>query len=64
MSIYRRMYKEAVVRIQNGILLTHKKEYIWLISNEIDEPWTYYRQSEVSQKEKDKYCILMHIYRI
>ena len=21
-------------------------------------------QSEVSQKEKDKYCILMHIYRI
>ena len=22
------------------------------------------KQSEVSQKEKDKYCILMHIYRI
>ena len=21
-------------------------------------------QSEVSQKEKDKYCVLMHIYRI
>ena len=21
-------------------------------------------QSEISQKEKDKYCILMHIYRI
>ena len=22
------------------------------------------KQSEVSQKEKDKYCILMHIYKI
>ena len=28
-------------------------------SNEVDEPIT---QSEGSQKEEDKYCILMHIY--
>ena len=32
-------------------------------SNEEDEPRTII-QSEVSQKEKDKYCILMHIYGI
>ena len=29
----------------------------------MDESRTYYTD-EVSQKEKDKYCILMHIYRI
>ena len=31
--------------------------------NEVDEPGAYYT-SEVSQKEKDKYCILTHIYEI
>ena len=29
----------------------------------MNEPRTYF-QSEVSQKEKDEYCILTHIYRI
>ena len=52
------MGKEAVVRIYNGILLSHKKERIWAISN---EPITL---SEVSQKEKNKYRISMHIYEI
>ena len=59
MSIGRWMDKEVVVYIHNGILLSlYKKERIWVSSNEVDE------QSEVSQKEKDKYCILMHIYGI
>ena len=31
-------------------------------SNEVDEPRAH--KSEVSQKEKDKYCILTHIYGI
>ena len=55
------MGKEAVVRIYNGILLGHKKECICISSNEMDdlEPVT---QSEVSQKEKDKYRILRHIW--
>ena len=46
--------KEVVVHIHNGILLSYKKEHIWGSSNEVDElePIT---QSEVSQKEKDKY---------
>ena len=57
------MDKEVVVHIHNGILLCHKKEHIGVSSNEVDEPRTYL-QSEVSQKEKDKYRILMHIYRI
>ena len=55
------MDKEAVVHICNGILLNLKKEHIWVSSNEVDEPII---QSEVSQKEKDKYHILTHIYRI
>ena len=57
------MDKEVVVHIHNGIFLSHKKEHIGISSNEVDdlEPIV---QSEVNQKEKDKYRILMHIYRI
>ena len=55
MSINRWMDKEAVVWIYNAILLSHKKECIWVSSNEVDEPRAYY--TEVEQKEKNKYCI-------
>ena len=57
------MDKEVVVPIHNGILLSHKKECIWVSSDEVMnlEPII---QTEVSQKEKDKYHILTHIYRI
>ena len=52
-----------MVYLHNGVLLSHKKECIGVSSNEVDdlEPII---QSEVSQKEKDKYCILIHICRI
>ena len=53
--------KEVVVHIHNGILLSHKKECIRVSSLEVDKPII---QSEVSQKEKDKYYILMHLYGI
>ena len=56
------MAKEAVVHIYNGILLSHKKEHIWVSSNEVDKPRAYY--TEWSQKEKYKYHILTHIYEI
>ena len=55
------MDKEVVVHILNGILLTHKRNAFesvlirWMSLEPII-------QSEVSQKEKDKYRILMHIY--
>ena len=55
------MDKEIVVHIHNGILLSHKNEHIWVSSDEVDEPRTYY--TEWVKKEKDKY-ILMHIYGI
>ena len=34
--------KEVVVHIHNGILLSYKKEHIWVSSNEVDETGAYY----------------------
>ena len=54
------MDKEVVVRIYKGILLSHKKNTFesvlmrWMNL----EPVT---QSEVSQKEKNKYHVLTHM---
>ena len=45
------MEKEAVVHIYNGILLSHKKECIWVRSNEVDEPTAY--DTEWSKSEKN-----------
>ena len=52
-----------MVHIYNGILLSHRKGRSLLVElRQMNlEPII---QSEVSQKEKDKYCILMHIYGI
>ena len=57
------MDKEVVIHIHNGLLLSYKKKAFEsvLMRGMNLEPII---QSEVSQKEKDKYCILMHIYGI
>ena len=55
------MDKEAVVRICNGMLLGHKKEHIWVSSNEVDEPRTYYTEWSKSEREKQISYILTHI---
>ena len=60
MPISRQMDKEAVVHIHHGILLSHEKESVlmrWMKLESII-------QSEVSQKDKDQYSILTHIYEI
>ena len=55
------MHKEAVVHIHDGILLSHKRNAFetvlmrWMNLEPII-------QNEVSQKEKEKYHILTHIY--
>ena len=57
------MGKEVVVPIYNGVLLGHKKN----ISDSVIMKWMNLEpiiHSEVSQKEKNKYHILMHIYGI
>ena len=56
------MDKEVVVHTHNGRLLGHKKEQILVLVRWMNlEPII---QSEESQKEKDKYHILTHIYGI
>ena len=58
------MDKEVVVYIHNGILLSHKKKTAF---ESVLMRWMNLQpiiQSEVSQKEKDKYRILTHIYGI
>ena len=59
MSIDRCIYKEVVVQIYNGILLSHKRDKI----GSLVEMWRDIEsviQSEASQREKSKHCILMH----
>ena len=49
-----------VVHIYNGVLLSHKKEQNWVICRDGINLETV-TQNEVSQKEKNKYCILMRV---
>ena len=46
------MDKEVVVYIHNGILISDKKEHIWVSSDEVDEPRTYYTEWSESQRER------------
>ena len=52
-----------MVHIYNGILLSYKKNaFESVLMRQINlQPMV---QSEVSQKEKDKYCVLAHVYGI
>ena len=62
MSIDRGIDKEVVVHIHNGILATKRNTFESVLKRWMSlEPII---QSEVSQKEKDKYCILTHMYGI
>ena len=47
------MDKEAVVRIYNGILLSHEKEHISVSSNKVDEPK---EQTQNLAETKEKKC--------
>ena len=58
----KQMDKVFVVHIHSGILLSYKKEHIWVSSNEVDETRAYY--TEWSELEKHQYSILVHIYGI
>ena len=51
MSIDRWMDKEVVVHIYSGILLNHKEEYIWVSSNELDEPRACYTEWSVKKRK-------------
>ena len=51
-----------MVHKSNGILLRHKKKFESVLMRWMNLGPII--QSEVSQKEKNKYCILMYIYGI
>ena len=60
MSIDRRLDKDGVVHIYIGILLSHKKEHIWVSSKEMDEPRVYY--AEWSKSEREKQILYVNAY--
>ena len=45
------MDKEVVVSIHNGILLSYEKEFIWVRSDEVDEPGAYYTEQNKSERQ-------------
>ena len=51
------MDKEAVAYIYNGILLSHKKEHIWVNSNEVHEARACYTKWSESERENQISCI-------
>ena len=51
-----------MVHIYNGILLSHKKEWISVSSNEADESRACY--TELRPKNRNKYHIITYIYGI
>ena len=59
MLIDRRMDKEDVAHIYNGILAIKRNEIGSFVETWMDLETVI--QSEVSQKEKNKYCILMRV---
>ena len=52
MSTDGRMDKDIVVNIYKGVLLSHKKEWIWVSSREEDEPRACYTEWGKSEREK------------
>ena len=46
------MDREDVVHIYNGILLVHKKEWMWVSWTEVDEPRVCYTEWIKSEREK------------
>ena len=52
MSVNIWMDKEVVVYMYNGIVLSHKKEHIWVSSNQVDKPRAYYTEWSKSERER------------
>ena len=64
MFIGRQMDKEVLVHIHNGILLSYKKEHIWVTSNEVDEAGAYFTKWSKSERETLIQYINTYIYGI
>ena len=51
----------AIAFSDNGILLSHKKERIWVSSNEVEEPRAYYTEWSKSEREQQMLYINAYI---
>jgi len=56
--------KEVVVHIHNGILLSYKKECIWVSSNEVDETGAYHTEWSKPERETPTQCIKAYIWSL
>ena len=64
MSIGRRIGKEVVVHIHNGILLSYKKACIWVSSNEVDETGACYTEWSKPERETPMQYINAYIWNL
>ena len=58
------MDKEVVLQIYNGILLSYKKECIWVSSNEVDEPRACHTEWSQSGRERQISYINTYIWSL
>ena len=54
----------AIAFSDNGILLSHKKERIWVSSNEVEEPRAYYTEWSKSEREQQILYININIWNL
>ena len=48
----------------NGILLSYKKEHIWVSSNEVDEPRAYYTKWSKLERENQIWYINIYTWNL
>ena len=56
------MDKEVVVQVYSEVLLSHKKEQIWVSSSEVDETRASYSEWSKSEREWQALYINAYIY--
>ena len=64
MPINRRIDKEVVVHIYNGILLSLKEEQNWIICRDVDGPQDCHTEWSKSEREKQISRIIAHIWNL
>ena len=64
MAIGRWMDKEVAVHTHNEILLSYRKEHIWVNSDEVDETGAYYTELSKSERERQIQYINAYIYGV
>ena len=64
LDVLKRWMDKEVVHLYNGILLSHKKEQIWVSCSEVDEPRASYTEWTKSEKEKQVLYINAYIWNL